>query len=182
MWFHSEKSQNTLSRQAAAAWVTVLKACSFPASSHGVKGKRTLYTKGHGLGDSPSALTDQIIHKTLFCSVILTSHNPSSVIIYLGIKQRMRDSSCKVIWQHCSAFLIGRHQRLALAGRLLLPSSLDSPHCPESTVCAAECAGAGHVLGFQNFSGSGSKKGVWTDKWRPRFLSYSYSCLPQWYL
>ena len=127
MWFHSEKSQNTLSRQAAAAWVTVLKACSFPASSHGVKGKRTLYTKGHGLGGSPSALTDQIIHKTLFCSVILTSHNPSSVIIYLGIKQRMRDSSCKVIWQHCSAFLIGRHQRLSLAGRLLLPSSLDFP-------------------------------------------------------
>lgn len=153
MWFHSEQSQNTLSRQAAAAWVTALKVCSFPASSHGVKGKRTLSTKGYGLGGSPSALADQIIHKTLFCSVILTSQNPSSVIIYLGLKQRIRDSSCKFIWQHCSAFLIGRLQRLALAGRLLLLSSLDSLHCPESTVCAAECAGTGHVLGFQIFLG-----------------------------
>lgn len=66
--------------------MTILKDCSFPVSSHGVKRKRASSAKGHGLGGSPSALADQIIHKTLFCSVMVTSHNASSVIIYLGIK------------------------------------------------------------------------------------------------
>lgn len=179
MWFHSEQSQNTLSRQAAATWVTALKVCSFPASSHGVKGKRTLSTKGYGLGGSPSALAGQIIHKTLFCSVILTSQNPSSVIIYLGIKQRIflqvhLAALFRLPHWQASTSSLGRTAPSALLPRL---SPLPRVNCVRSWMCRSRAC-----PGFPNFSGYGSKKGVWTDKWRPMFLSYSYSCLPQWYL